>query len=154
MDSTPSVTFTTTLSGDATKTGVVVPDEAVAQLGAGHRPPVHVDLDGHAYRSTVGVMGGRHLVPVSAAVRAATGLRAGDPVTVTLTLADTPREVVVPDDLARALAEDPQAGAFFDGLSNSLQRYHVEQVTSAKAPETRQRRVEKAVALFRQGRKR
>ncbi|WP_204264395.1 YdeI/OmpD-associated family protein [Geodermatophilus normandii] len=67
-------------------------------------------------------------------------------------MADTPREVAVPEDLAAALVADEQAGAFFTRLSNSLQRYHVDQVTSAKAPETRARRIEEAVSLFRAGR--
>jgi len=73
---------------------------------------------------------------------------------VVLTVADTPREVPVPDDLAAALAAEPQAGAFFAGLSNSLQRYHVDAVTGAKAPETRRRRIDRAVALFREGKQR
>ncbi|SFO37272.1 protein of unknown function [Geodermatophilus obscurus] len=149
-----SVTFETTLAASGNNTGIEVPPELVEQLGAGRRPPVLVDLDGHAYRSTVAVMGGRYLVSVSAAVRQATGLTAGDPVRVTLTLADTPREVDVPADLAAALAADEQAGAFFATLSNSLQRYHVDTVNGAKTAETRQRRIGKAVALFRAGQKR
>ena len=149
-----SATFTTTLAGSATRTGIVVPPEAVAALGAGARPPVLVELDGYAYRSTVAVMGGQHMVSVSAVVRAATGLSAGDPVQVRLTVADTPRDVDVPADLAAALDADPQAGAFFSTLSNSLQRYHVDQVVSAKTAETRQRRIDRALALFRSGQKR
>ena len=149
-----SVTFETTLAASGNNTGIEVPPELVEQLGAGRRPPVAVDLDGYVYRSTVAVMGGRHLVSVSAAVRQATGLAAGDPVRVTLTLADTPREVDVPDDLAAALAADATAGAFFAGLSNSLQRYHVGTVTGAKSPETRRRRIDKAIALFREGKQR
>jgi hypothetical protein len=149
-----TTTFETTLAGSATKTGIVVPPEAVEALGAGRRPPVLVELAGHAYRSTVAVMGGQSMVGVSAAVRTATGLAAGDPVRVTLTLAESPREVDVPPDLAAALAADEVAGVFFAGLSNSLQRYHVDTVTGAKTAETRQRRVERAVELFRSGRKR
>ena len=94
------------------------------------------------------------MVSVSAAVRKATGLQAGDPVRVTLTVADTPREVTVPDDFAAALAADEQAGAFFATLPNSLQRYHVDNILAAKSAGTRQRRVEKAVALFRDGKQR
>jgi uncharacterized protein YdeI (YjbR/CyaY-like superfamily) len=115
---------------------------------------VHVDLNGYSYRSTVAVMGGAYLVGVSAAVRSATGLDAGHDVRVTLTVAETPREVDVPDDFAEALAADDRAGAFFATLSNSLQRYHVDTVNAAKTAETRQRRIDKAVALFRAGTKR
>ena len=149
-----SVTFETTLAASGNNTGIEVPPELVERLGAGRRPPVTVDLGGYAYRSTVAVLGGRYLVGVSAAVRQATGLGAGDPVRVTLTLAETPREVDVPADLAAALAADEQAGAFFAALSNSLQRYHVDTVNGARTAETRQRRIDKALALFRAGVKR
>ena len=149
-----SVTFETTLAASGNNTGIEVPPELVERLGAGRRPPVTVDLGGYAYRSTVAVLGGRYMVGVSAAVRQATGLGAGDPVRVTLTLAETPREVDVPADLAAALAADEQAGAFFAALSNSLQRYHVDTVNSARTAETRQRRIDKALALFRAGVKR
>lgn len=151
---TRSVTFSTTVTATGNNTGVVVPDALVADLGAGKRPPVLVDMNGYEYRSTVGVMDGRHMISISAAVRKVTGLQGGDPVRVTLTLADSPREVDVPDDLAAALAADPTAAAFFAELSNSMQRYHVDNVTAAKSAETRQRRIAKAVAAFREGKQR
>ena len=154
QDEPRSATFETTVAAMGNNTGIVVPVEVIEQLGAGKRPPVLVDVNGHEYRSTVAVVGGRHLISVSAAVRQATGLAGGDPVRVTLTVADTPREVDVPADLAAALAADERAGAFFATLSNSLQRHHVDNVTGAKTAETRQRRVDKAVELFRAGRKR
>ncbi len=146
--------FTTRIAGSGGKTGIVVPDDVIAELGAGRRPAVHVDLDGYTYRSTVAVMGGQCLVGVNADVRDATGLAAGDPVRVTLTVASSPREVDVPSDFAVALASDPATAAFFDSLSNSLQRYHVDNVNGAKTQETRERRIEKALALFRAGKKR
>ena len=57
-------------------------------------------------------------------------------------------------DLAAALADDEGVDAFFAKLSNSVQRCHVDNVTAAKSPKTRQRRIDKAVALFREGRQR
>jgi Bacteriocin-protection, YdeI or OmpD-Associated/Domain of unknown function (DUF1905) len=151
---TPSATFETTITASGNKTGIQVPVEAIERLGAGHRPPVLVDVNGFQYRSTVAVMRGTHMIGISAAVRDATGLRGGDPIRVTLSLAAGPREVDMPNDFAEALAADPEAAAFFAGLSNSLQRYHVDNINGAKTTETRQRRVEKAIALFREGRKR
>ena len=82
-----------------------------------------------------------------------TGL-VGDPIRVTLEVADTPREVHVPDDFVVALAADPTAEAVFNKLSNSLRRYHVDSINDAKTTETRQRRIEKAVALFQAGKQR
>jgi hypothetical protein len=155
MTSEPkSATFETTVAAAGNNTGIEVPPEVIEQLGAGKRPPVLVDVNGYQYRSTAAVMGGRHMIGISAAVRAATGLAGGDPIRVTLTVADTPREVVVPADFAAALAEADGTGDFFGTLSNSLQRYHVDTINAAKTDETRTRRIEKAVALFREGKQR
>ncbi len=150
----PTVSFSTTLSAFGNNTGIEVPKALIEQLGAGAKPPVQVNLNGYEFRSTVGVMGGKHLVPVSAAIRKATGLAGGDAITVTLTLATAPREVEMPDDFAAALAAEPAAKGFFEGLSNSLQRYHVDNVNGAKTADTRQRRIDKAVALFLAGKQR
>jgi uncharacterized protein YdeI (YjbR/CyaY-like superfamily) len=73
---------------------------------------------------------------------------------VTLTVADAPPAVNVPEDFAQALAADERARTFFGKLSNSLQRYHVDNINAAKSAETRQRRIDKATALFREGKQR
>jgi hypothetical protein len=123
-------------------------------LRAGRRPSVRVTVNGYAYRTTAGVMGGRAMVGVSAAIRKETGLAAGDRVDVELVVDASPRKIDVPADFARALAANPSVRPFFDGLSSSLQRYHVGRIETAKADETRRRRIAKAVALFRAGKKR
>ncbi len=143
-----SVAFDALITESPTKTGIPVPNGVLDQLDAGQRPAVVVTLDGYTYQTSVGVMGGQHLVPVSAAIRKATGVAAGSHVQVTLTLAAGPRTADVPSDLAEALEREPTAKAFFANLSNSLQRMHVDHINAAKAPETRQRRINKCVALF------
>ena len=149
----PQVHFTTTVAVSGNNTGIVVPPELIRELGAGARPPVLVEVNGYSYRTTVGVMKGTHMIGISMAIRKATGLAGGDPIAVSLTLAHTPREVNVPDDLAQALAA---AGTeqFFGSLSNSVQRFHVDTINGAKTDETRRRRIDKAIALFLQGRPR
>ena len=149
-----SVSFQTTVAVTGNNTGIVVPVEVIEQLGGGQRPSVLVSVNGYEYRNTVGVMGGQHMISISAAVRKDTGLKGADPIDVTLTLADAPREVIIPADFAAALAADEQAGAFFAKLSNSLRRYHVDTITAAKSAETRQRRIDKAIAAFRAGKQR
>jgi hypothetical protein len=59
--------------------------------------------------------------------------------------------VTVPDDLAKALAVSPAAQAAFAALPPSHQREHVRAVEEAKKPETRARRVAKAVELLAKG---
>ncbi len=146
--SIPTVSFDTTIVGSATKTGIAVSKAVIEQLGAGQRPGVEVELNGYRYRTTVGVMSGRHLVGVSADVRTAASVQLGDAVRVTLTLAASPRTVEIPADLAAGLDAAPGAHSFFESLSNSLQRMHVDNVVGTKTPETRQRRIDKCIALF------
>lgn len=97
-------------------------------------------------------MGGRFLVGVSAEVRAAAGVAAGDSVDVRLELDSEPREVSVPEDFAAALEEGGVRGAF-DGLAYTHRREHVRAVEEAKKPETRARRIAKAVEMLQSARR-
>jgi hypothetical protein len=138
--------------GGKTATGIRVPPEVVEGLGSGKKPAVSVTIHGHTYRSTIASMGGVFMLPVSAEVRASAGVAAGDEVDVDIALDTAPREVSVPPDLAAALDADADARRFFDGLSYSNKRRIVMPIEGAKAPETRQRRVDKAVDALREGR--
>jgi hypothetical protein len=135
--------------GGKTATGIEVPDDVVAGLGSHKRPAVRVTIGEYTYRSTVARMGGRFLLPVSAEVRKAAGVAAGDEVDVELVLDDAPREVLVPDDLAAALDAVPGARARFDALSYTARKEHVRAVEEAKAAATRERRIAKAVDTLR-----
>jgi uncharacterized protein YdeI (YjbR/CyaY-like superfamily) len=95
-------------------------------------------------------MGGVAKIPVSAAVREAAGVSAGDRLQIRLELDEKPRTVSVPEDLDAALAGDPQARAFFDGLSYSRQKAYVAWIEQAKRPETRQERVRRTAELLAQ----
>ena len=127
--------------------GIDVAEDVVLGLGGGRRPPVVVTLNGYTYRSTVAPMGGRHLVPVSAAVRAAAGVAGDEEHEVTLVLDDQPRTVEVPEDLAAAL-DAAGARAAFDGLAPSHRKEHVRSVVEAKQPATRERRIQAVVATL------
>ncbi|KQO63888.1 YdeI/OmpD-associated family protein [Curtobacterium sp. Leaf261] len=142
--------FTTTvLQARKTATGLPVPESVLDELGGGRRPAVVVTLDGgYTYRSTVGAMNGQFLVPLSAEHRAASGVAAGDEVEVTLEVDTLPRELAVPDDLATAL-DAAGVRTAFDTMSLSRRRALVDPVAQAKAPETRQRRIDKAVETMR-----
>jgi hypothetical protein len=140
------ITFTATLElAGKTATGVQVPDDVVERLGAGKRPPVVVTVNGHTWRSTIAVMGGRFLLGVAAEHRVPAGVAAGDVIDVTVALDDAPRTVELPGDLADAL-EAAGARAAFDRLPPSHRKEHVRAVEEAKRPDTRARRIAKAVA--------
>lgn len=129
-----------------TATGIEVPAEVLAALGPGKRPSVRVTINGYSYPSTVGSMGGRSLIPVSAEVRGRASVSAGDEVDVDVVADDSPRQVEVPADLSAALDREPAARQAFGRLSYSGQRRYVLAIEQAKTAETRQRRIGKAVA--------
>jgi hypothetical protein len=135
-----------------TATGITVPDEIVAALGGGKKPAVTVTLRGHTYRTSIGTVNGSSMVGVSADVRAAAGVQGGDEVDVDIALDSAPREVTVPADFAAALSAEPAAEATFNRISYSEKRWFVLGIEDAKTPETRQRRIVKAIDRLREGR--
>lgn len=136
-----------------TATGIEVPEEIVAGLGAGQRPPVLVTLGDYTYRTTVARMGGRFLVGINAEHRANAGVAAGDELDVEIVNDTAPREVTVPDDLAAALSEDGRARATFDDLSYTHRKEWVRWIEDAKKPETRADRLVKTVASLHEGKR-
>lgn len=147
--------FRTTVElGGRTATGLQVPDEIVHALGTGKRPAVRVTVGQHTYRTTIGARGGRFLVPLSADNRTAAGVAAGDQVDVTIEADSAPRDVAVPDDLARALSGEPAAGRFFDTLAYSHRKEWVRWIEDAKKPETRATRLQATLDALRDQKRR
>jgi hypothetical protein len=141
-------TFTTIVWKDKemNATALEVPADAMAALGKGTRHPVKVSLNGYTYRTTIAVLGGVCMLPLSAENRGAAGVKAGDKVEIALELDTEPRTVVVPKELAAALSKKRGAKAEFHTLSYSVRKEYVRQVESAKAQETRDRRIARIVA--------
>ena len=77
-------TFRTTVVPAGNATGAEVPAEVVDALGEGKRPKVGITINGHRWRSRVASIGGRFLVGISAANRAAASIAEGNEIEVTL----------------------------------------------------------------------
>lgn len=136
--------FTATLQlNGKTATGITVPAEVVAGLGGGRRIPVTVAIGTTTYRSTIVYRGDVAMLPVSAEVRTAAGVAAGDELDLTVEPDTAPRSVELPDDLAAALAKRPAARDRFAALSYSNQRRHVLALTGARTEATRGRRLQR-----------
>jgi GNAT superfamily N-acetyltransferase len=73
----------------------------------------------------------------------------GDRVAIEIRRDEAPRTVAVPDDLAAALALEPQLRAAFDAMSYTHRREWVEALEDAKRPETRAKRIAQAVQAAR-----
>ena len=143
-----AVKFSTTMFQMGNNTGIEVPADVVAALGAGKRAPVVVNVNGYEYRSTVAPMGGKFLLPFSAQRRKESGIKGGDAIDVEITVDTAPRTVEVPDDLQAALDASPAAAAAWEKLSYSQRKAHVTSVLGAKAAETRARRITKVTATL------
>jgi Domain of unknown function (DUF1905)/Bacteriocin-protection, YdeI or OmpD-Associated len=126
---------------------VEVPFDVKAAFGSA-RPKVRVTFDGEPYRGSIASMGGVSLIGVLREIRSRLGKDVGDTVRVTVEPDDAPREVAVPDDLRSALRDGGLDDAFA-ALAYSQRREYVEAIEEAKKPETRRRRIEKALERLR-----
>ncbi|MCI0632452.1 MAG: YdeI/OmpD-associated family protein [Actinobacteria bacterium] len=79
------------------------------------------------------------------AILAEAGKGAGDTLTVVVRNDDAPRDVVVPDELAKALKGSEVARAYFESLSYTHRREYAGFVAEAKKPETRARRAVRTI---------
>jgi hypothetical protein len=83
-----------------------------------------------------------------AATGPATGIVVPSNVVAALDHGQRPPVKVTLNGHATALTRNPRAKNFFATLSNSLRRYHVDNISGAKTDDTRQRRIDKSIALF------
>jgi antitoxin component of MazEF toxin-antitoxin module len=139
--------FRTVIELQGNNTGILVPEAVVDELGAGKRVPVVVTVGATTYRSTT--MGGRFLIALSAANRAAAGVAGGDEVEVELEVDTAPRVFPLPPELEQALAGDEQALAAYGALSFSRQRALAEPIALAKTDATRDKRLAAAIEALR-----
>jgi Bacteriocin-protection, YdeI or OmpD-Associated/Domain of unknown function (DUF1905) len=144
--------FTATLqdSGRGGGRWIEIPFDAKAEFGEA-RAPVAGTVNGAEFRARLSVYGGRTYLGLRKEIREAAAIDVGDQVEVTIARDDAPREVAVPDELARALAADPDAKEVFDGLAFTHRKEYAVWIAEAKREETRARRVEKALQMLHSG---
>ncbi|HEX8719154.1 MAG TPA: YdeI/OmpD-associated family protein [Pyrinomonadaceae bacterium] len=132
-----------------------VPFDVEKAFGGGGRGrvPVRGTVNGAPFRSSLFNMGGGYFFVVNRRMREAAGVRGGETVPVTVERDTEPRVVNPPPDFARALESNKEAHAAWGELSYTHRREHVEHIEGAKKPETRQRRIEKSIALLAAGRR-
>lgn len=138
--------FTTRIGRTGILRSVLVPAEIANALGGAARIPVLARYGGETTRSTLAPAGGakRRLVLQMAVLRAAK-LDKGDMIEISLEPATGSHKQPLPPDLARALQFRPAAAAELDRASPSTWRILLERIEEARTPETRERRIERAV---------
>jgi len=132
---------------------VTVPFDVEETFGK-KRVNVKATIAGFPYRGLLVRMGTEdHILIVLKDIRKKAGVTIGDEIEVEVEEDTEPRVVVVPEDVKQALAEHPEAGAFFDKLSYSGRKEYTFWIESAKRVETRQSRITKMIDLLKQGKK-
>jgi hypothetical protein len=123
-----------------------VPSAISQQLGTRGPVPVTGVLNGKTsfMVSLAPIGGGRHLMRVKREAREAAGIGEGDEVHVALTIHQHSTPMPIPPDLSRALQS---AGALpaFESMTLGKRKMVIGSVNEAAKPETRERRVQKAV---------
>jgi Bacteriocin-protection, YdeI or OmpD-Associated/Domain of unknown function (DUF1905) len=105
--------------------------------------PVHGWIEGLPMKSTLVPRGGGcYRLHVHSRIWRELRIDAGATVEVTLLLDTEPREVVLPQDFAAGLADEPRALATFNTLTTALRRQIVQYVDSAKHARTREKRIQ------------
>ena len=123
---------------------IEVPDGVVEKLGGKGRIPVRVTFDGVPYRGSIVRYRGTTMIGVTKAVISEAGVSVGETLDVVAENDEAPREVEVPEELAKALRSRRLAKAW-DSLSFTRRKELASGVANAKRPETRAKRVELAV---------
>lgn len=110
------------------------------------RPPVKVSINGHTYRSTVSVYGGRYFIPVRKSNQQAAGVAPGDAVTASMALDTEKRTVEPPPELKAVFAKNAAARGNWLKLSYTAKKERADAISQAKRLETRASRMNKIVA--------
>jgi hypothetical protein len=139
--------------GEGSVCAISIDFDVEKAFGKRGRVPVRGTLNGAPFRGSLFPMGGCHFMVVNRHLRAAAGVSGGETVPVVMERDTEPRTIEPPADFGRALKGSEEARAAWDKLSYTHRREHVEHIEEAKRPETRQRRIEKSIALLAAGKK-
>jgi hypothetical protein len=143
--------FSAVLGGEeGQRPTIVLPFDARERYGRA-RAPVRGTVNGAAFRTTVAVYSGVHLIGFNKEVRARAGIEIGDEVIIELERDDEPREVDAPPELEQALAASSKARAAYEKLSYTHRREYAEWIAGAKRQETRERRAARALGMLEAG---
>lgn len=132
---------------------VRVPFDVEKVFGA-KRVKIKELIDGEPYRGTLVRMGmPEHVLIILKEIRGKIGKTFGDPVDVVVEEDTEPRRVEIPPDFQEALEADVAAKASFERMSYTHQKEYVGSIVEAKHADTRQKRIEKYLALLKKSSK-
>jgi hypothetical protein len=134
---------------------LTLPKNASAKLPSRDVTMVEGTINGFPFRAALEPDDqGSHCLRVNEAMHDAAGADAGDTVTVELTRTGEEPEIRVPMDLRTALAAAAPAQATWAAITPLARRDWILWISSAKQPETRRSRIEKACDMLSSGKRR
>jgi hypothetical protein len=153
------VTFTTKIlrfEKMGEKTGwsyIVISQRQAEQLNPGCKKSFRVkgSLDGHTISKTALLpMGeGTFILPMNAAIRKATGKKAGDSIKAQFEIDERP--LTLSTEFIQCLKDEPRAYDFFKTLPKGHQNYFSKWIESAKTIQTKTKRITMAVIALSSG---
>lgn len=152
MPKNPSIKFKAIVQQDdqTTACGITLPFDPEKVFGK-IRVPVKVTINNHTYRTTTARMAGCDWFVVNKENRTAANIKAGDKVEVIMELDTEPRIIEPPADFLKALKGNKKAFEKWEKLSYSHKKEHVRAIEESKKPETRARRIAKALEMLSEG---
>lgn len=133
---------------------VIVPFDVEKEYGK-KRVKIVAKIETEIYRGLLVRMGSPdHILLMRKDIREKIGKTMGDIVNVELEEDTQPRVVNVPKDLQNLLDQNPDAKVFFQNISYTHQKEYAQWIEGAKKEETRIRRLNKAIELLKEGKKR
>lgn len=137
------------------RTSLALPKNANAELPSGGVVMAEGMINHIPFRAVLKPDGkGNHCVETNRAMQDAIGASAGDDVMVEITRLGEEPEIRVPIDLDRALKATAQARGSWMDITPMARRDWIFSICSAKQPETRKRRIEKARDMLASGKRR
>jgi hypothetical protein len=134
---------------------LTLPKSASAKLPSRDIAMVEATINAFPFRAALEPDGkGSHWLKVNNIMLDAAGADAGDTVTVEITRVGEEPETRVPMDLRKALAAVPRAHESWADITPLARRDWIFSISTAKQPETRRRRIEKACDMLASGKRR
>jgi hypothetical protein len=144
--------FKAIVAQSGTRTVIVLPFNPHEVWGRKQVHHVTGSVNGCAVRGPLGCDGPQFFLPVGAAWRRDNGLEADATADVVLS-PEGPQFDQLSPDVASALAFDPQAKAFFEGLATFYRKGYINGIEGAKRPETRVKRLDEMMQLLKAGKR-
>jgi flavin-dependent dehydrogenase len=132
---------------------IVVPFDPEKVWGPRERYHIHGTINGCKVRGALQKFGKGYFLPLGPVYRRDNGMKAGDAVSVVLSL-EGPQSQALAPDIAAALAADSAAQQFFDGLASFYRKGYLRWIDATKrSPEVRAQRIAQLVEFMKAGRK-